>query len=128
MTKRQDRCFVSNEDKIYAYIQHEAELKNNNPLETLLRCCRSRKTSYPTGSTTQYYKVKQGDNLSSIARQYHISVEELKKWNKLNSNTVAYGKVLTIITTETNTNTAVASAENKINKIEKIKRKLKKIL
>ena len=118
--------FVSNEDKIYAYIQHEAELKNNNPFRNAATAVAVvEKPSYPTGSTTQYYKVKQGDNLSSIARQYHISVEELKKWNKLNSNTVAYGKVLTIITTETNTNTAVASAENKINKIEKIKKEVK---
>lgn len=118
--------FVSNEDKIYAYIQHEAELKNNNPFKnTATAVAVVEKPSYPTGSTTQYYKVKQGDNLSSIARQYHISIEELKKWNKLNSNTVAYGKVLTIITTETNTNTAVASVENKINKIEKIKKEVK---
>ena len=118
--------FVSNEDKIYAYIQHESELKNNNPFKnTTTAVAAVEKPSYPTGSTTQYYKVKQGDNLSSIAKQYNISIEELKKWNKLSSNTVAYGKVLTIISTEINNNTAVASAENKINKIEKLKKEVK---
>lgn len=118
--------FVSNEDKIYAYIQHESELKNSNPFKnTTTAVAAVEKPSYPTGSTTQYYKVKQGDNLSSIAKQYNISIEELKKWNKLSSNTVAYGKVLTIISTEINNNTAVASAENKINKIEKLKKEVK---
>lgn len=118
--------FVSNEDKIYTYIQHESELKNNNPFKnTTTAVAAVEKPSYPTGSTTQYYKVKQGDNLSSIAKQYNISIEELKKWNKLSSNTVAYGKVLTIISTEINNNTAVASAENKINKIEKLKKEVK---
>ncbi|WP_140485479.1 LysM peptidoglycan-binding domain-containing protein [Flavobacterium sp. GSA192] len=118
--------FVSNEDKIYAYIQHESELKNNNPFKnTTTAVAAVEKPSYPTGSTTHYYKVKQGDNLSSIAKQYNISIEELKKWNKLSSNTVAYGKVLTIISTEINNNTAVASAENKINKIEKLKKEVK---
>jgi membrane-bound lytic murein transglycosylase D len=122
--------FVSNEDKIYAYIQHESELKNNNPFiknaTTTAVAAAVEKPSYPAGSTTQYYKVKQGDNLSSIASQYNVSIDELKKWNKLKSNSVSYGKILTIISTETNTNTAVALAETKINKIEKVKREVKK--
>ena len=35
-----------------------------------------------------YYYVKNGDNLSKIAAKYHLSVAELKKMNKLSSNSV----------------------------------------
>ena len=35
-----------------------------------------------------YYYVKSGDNLSKIAAKYHLSVAELKKMNKLSSNSV----------------------------------------
>lgn len=33
-----------------------------------------------------YHKIKQGETLSSIARKYHISVNQLKKWNNLKSD------------------------------------------
>ncbi|RVT79896.1 LysM peptidoglycan-binding domain-containing protein [Flavobacterium sufflavum] len=119
--------FVSNEDKIYAYVQHELDTKNNSPFKNAATAVATvEKPSYSSGSTTQYYKVKQGDNLSSIASQYNVSIEELKKWNKLNSNSVSYGKVLTIIASETNTNNTVASIETKTTKVEKIKKEVKK--
>ena len=35
-----------------------------------------------------YYYVKSGDNLAKIAAKYHLSVAELKKMNKLSSNSV----------------------------------------
>lgn len=35
-----------------------------------------------------YYYVKSGDNLAKIAAKYNLSVAELKKMNKLNSNSV----------------------------------------
>lgn len=117
--------FVSNEEKIYAYVQREQELKNNNPFKNNTTAVASiEKPSYPIGSTTQYYKVKQGDNLSAIASKYNVDVNDLKKWNKLNGNSISYGKVLTIIAPETNT--AVASVETKTNKVEKIKKEAKK--
>lgn len=117
--------FVSNEDKIYAYVQRELELKNNNPYKnaTTTAVASVEKPAYPIGSTTQYYKVKQGDNLSSIASKYNVDVNDLKKWNKLNNNSISYGKVLTIIATENNT--AVASVDSKINKIDKTKKEVK---
>jgi len=49
---------------------------------------------------TSYYKVKRGDNLSAIANKYGVSVSEIKKWNRLKSNSVASGKSLKIISSE----------------------------
>jgi len=51
-------------------------------------------------TTTKKYKVKRGDNLSSIANKYSVTVAEIKEWNNLKKNSVASGKVLKIQTTE----------------------------
>ena len=51
-------------------------------------------------TTTKKYKVKRGDNLSSIANKYSVTVAEIKEWNNLKKNSVASGKVLKIKTTE----------------------------
>lgn len=111
--------FVSNEDKIYAYIQHESEVKNTSPYKSTTTAVASvEKPTYPIGSVTQYYKVKQGDNLSSIANQYNVDITDLKKWNKLSNNSISYGKILTIIAPEKNNSVALA-------KTEKIKKEVK---
>jgi membrane-bound lytic murein transglycosylase D len=50
--------------------------------------------------TTKNYKVKNGDNLGSIAAKYDVSVSDIKKWNKLKKNAISSGKILKIMTTE----------------------------
>src|SRR5688572_18937662 len=42
------------------------------------------------------YRVKPGDTLSAIARQFDTTVTDLKKWNSLTTNTIAVGDRLTI--------------------------------
>ncbi|MCQ9294356.1 LysM peptidoglycan-binding domain-containing protein [Staphylococcus cohnii] len=44
-----------------------------------------------TGST---YKVSKGDTLYSISRRSGVSIDNIKKWNKLTSNTLSVGQVL----------------------------------
>lgn len=41
-----------------------------------------------TASATQYHYVKSGENLAMIAGKYGCSVNDLKYWNNLNSNTI----------------------------------------
>lgn len=131
LPKEKIGLFVSNEDKIYAYIQHEAELKNNNPYfknitpNTAIAAAPVEKIVFPKGSTTQYYKVKKGDNLSAIAAKYNVDINDLKKWNRLSSNSLSYGKVLTIITSEKDNTTAIATVDNKNSKVEKAKKEIK---
>jgi LysM repeat protein len=45
---------------------------------------------------TMIYKVKNGDNLSIIAAKFDISVNDLKKWNKLKDNNLSVGETLLI--------------------------------
>lgn len=52
----------------------------------------------PTGAPSNYYTVKKGDTLYSIARSYGISVDSLKKVNNLISNTLQIGDTLMIPT------------------------------
>lgn len=55
----------------------------------------------PAGSGGNYYTVKAGDTLYGIARNYGISVDELKAANNLTSNTLTIGEVLIIPEVET---------------------------
>ncbi|ERJ13133.1 stage II sporulation protein D [Haloplasma contractile] len=55
-----------------------------------------------------FYRVKQGDSLWNISRQFNISPEQLKDANDLNSNSLMPGQTLIIPTTsESNTETYV---------------------
>ena len=47
-------------------------------------------------STVKTHTVKKGETLSSIAKRYGCTVNDLKKWNGLKSNTVVVGKKLKI--------------------------------
>ena len=40
--------------------------------------------------------VKSGETLSSIARKYHVSVSQLKRWNNLTSDRLSIGQRLTV--------------------------------
>lgn len=44
----------------------------------------------------QKYKVKQGDNLHKISRQFNISIDQLKELNRLKHNRVYVGQVLLV--------------------------------
>lgn len=43
-----------------------------------------------------YYTVKLGDNLTKIAKEYHVSVSDLMQWNNLDSDLIFEGQKLTI--------------------------------
>ena len=53
------------------------------------------KTSTPTPQV-KTHTVKKGETLSSIARKYGCTVNDIKKWNGLKSNTVKVGQKLKI--------------------------------
>ena len=53
-------------------------------------------TSKNTKSTVKTHTVKKGETLSSISRKYGCTVNDLKKWNGLKSNTVKVGQKLKI--------------------------------
>jgi len=95
--------FTSNEDKIYAYVQHKSD-QREKPYSREREAYASKDTvkegnSYVV-SRTKYHKVRRGDNLSEIAERYDVSIAEIKRWNRLRSNTISLGAKLKIITSE----------------------------
>jgi membrane-bound lytic murein transglycosylase D len=103
LPKEKIAVFASNEDKIYAYVQRDMDFRER-PFQVTKAIVMNDTLNYSiqriTLPKTKYYTVKRGDNLAEIADKYNVSIVDLKKWNKLKSNTVARGKSLKIITNE----------------------------
>lgn len=53
--------------------------------------------SSPSGNTANvFYRVKKGDNLSTIARRHGVTVAQIKAWNGMRSNRINIGKQLVV--------------------------------
>lgn len=96
--------FTSNEDKIYAYVQHELD-QRERPFNARFQQAWASRDSLSSGESysvtrTKYHKVRRGDNLSEIADRYDVAVSDIKRWNKLKSNKAPLGRNLKIVTTE----------------------------
>jgi membrane-bound lytic murein transglycosylase D len=50
----------------------------------------------PAAATKLTYRVKSGDTLTGIARQFDTTVSDIKRWNSLTSNRIDVGDRLTI--------------------------------
>jgi len=111
--------FVNNEDKIYDYVAYQSQHKGL-PKQLALKVTPKGKAKLDNAvatTETQYYKVRKGDNLGSIADKYDVSILELKKWNNLKGNALALGKTLKI--KSNNDSIAKAPKEVKVPEIDK---------
>jgi membrane-bound lytic murein transglycosylase D len=114
--------FTSNESKIYAYVEKEANLREK-PFQ-IVRPIVSQDSVNTFQKLAQakvrYYRVKRNDNLSTIAQKYDVTVADLKRWNNIRGNKVAYGKNLKINGLEADQNpTAIAKVELDKKEIQK---------
>ncbi len=101
--------FTSNEDRIYAYVQHEAN-KRERPYERIAVVRQKDTTNGAIANKeisvgTKFHKVRRGDNLNEIATKYNISVADLKSWNNLTSDRAPRGKILRLIPSDNIANT-----------------------
>ncbi len=123
LPKEKIAVFTSNEEKVYAYVQHDFELKekpfrySNSNLNTTAIASKG-SSSEPiekvATSRTKYYKVQRGDNLNDIASKYDVDVADLKKWNNLRSNSIAYGRSLKIIIGDNNAESKKEPAKEEV--------------
>ncbi|RLA75841.1 MAG: hypothetical protein DRG30_04145 [Epsilonproteobacteria bacterium] len=73
------------------------------------------------------YKVKRGDLLYTIAKKHHITVDELKKVNKIKSDKyLKYGQILDIPVTSKKAKPKLKIAKTKVKKKTKIAKVTKK--
>lgn len=85
----QPQILVLPAGRIKTYLQNENHLYANS-------LSRSRIPSLKTQPQKYVYVVKQGDFLHKIAMQNGCSLEDLRKWNNLKSDSVAIGQYLVI--------------------------------
>ncbi len=71
--------FVMNEDKIYNAVKVDSVL-----------------AAMTVQQIQKYHTVKKGEHINTIAKKYKVSVDEIRKWNNLASNTLRTGQKLTI--------------------------------
>jgi membrane-bound lytic murein transglycosylase D len=49
-----------------------------------------------SGSHPQFYTIKRGDTLVTVADRFNVSVEDLRKWNRLKAGAVSLGRRLQV--------------------------------
>lgn len=76
--------YVQLEDSIYSYVSRTEKTREvvEEKVETV--------------SDSFVHTVKKGESLGSIARKYHVTVSNIKKWNRLKRETIHVGQKLTI--------------------------------
>lgn len=102
--------FTSNEEKIYAYVNHEGA-KRERPYSSIQQALAQKDTTrfskdtdqdgFVTKTRTRYHKVRRGDSLGEISNKYGVSIASIKKWNGLRKSVAPLGRNLKIVTTET---------------------------
>lgn len=86
--------FISQEEQIYK--DREQFLAHRKVVEPASENVNSSTITSGKSVTKVRYKVRRGDNLSSIASKYKVSVNQIKKWNGLKSNRLNVGQVLAV--------------------------------
>ena len=84
--------FVEHEDSVYTY--KEKEFFSPATITNI----REGNASGGGGGGRISYKVKKGDYLGRIASRYHVSINQIKRWNNLRSNNLRVGQTLYIYT------------------------------
>lgn len=118
--------FTSNEDKIYAYVDHEAARRERPFYQYTQQRDSARLASRRDSTSTktevadlQYHTVRRGETLGKISQRYGVSITQLKKWNRLRSNSAPLGRKLRIYSEAREDNTAVAATVPQSEKNDK---------
>lgn len=78
--------YIEKKDAIYAY--NTKDLLTHRKVAGL--------DVIETKATIRTHRVRRGETLNSIAQKYGITVNQLKKWNGLKSNSISVGRQLTV--------------------------------
>ena len=79
-----------------AIIDRIIPLKDRATDDTYSRYLTSFDISKSFTSTKEIYRVKKGDYLYRISKNYNVTVDEIKSWNKLSSDLLSIGQKLVI--------------------------------
>lgn len=115
--------FASNEDKIYAYVDHEA-MKRERPFYQYAQQRDSARLAARDSSAvrndlagkTKFHTVRRGESLGKISQRYGVTIAQLKIWNKLKSSTAPLGRKLRIYGVEKDDSAVAANTPEKAEK------------
>ena len=97
LPKNKMGLFVSNEEKIYAYLEYLDTYKEKTKTDFIPS---TKDSAYvdteKVERKTQFHTIKSGESLGKIADKYNVTITELKKWNHIKGNTIQAGKKLKI--------------------------------
>ncbi|MBQ7191697.1 MAG: transglycosylase SLT domain-containing protein [Paludibacteraceae bacterium] len=85
--------FIDRQDTITSH--RSKELLENRRAEIDMLHKQGLNGGYTLNGVT-YYKIKNGDTLGGIAKRFHVSVKQLRKWNNLKNDNIRAGKTLRI--------------------------------
>lgn len=102
LPKNKMGLLVSNEEKVYAYLNHLETYKEKSftdiavstNKDSLNVVAEERKPKFER--KTQYHTIKSGESLGKIADKYNVSITNLKSWNNIKGSTIQSGKKLKI--------------------------------
>ncbi|WP_130734855.1 lytic transglycosylase domain-containing protein [Flavobacterium sp. J27] len=107
--------FVSNEDKMYAYVDYLDSFREKTILPDV--------NEEVIVSSTKYHKIRSGESLGLIASKYNVTITQLKKWNNLRGNSIQAGKNLKIFTSEKVVSKSYSNSSNATsNQVYKVKK------
>ena len=89
--------FIDSQDTIYAH--RSAELFKNRRTVSVANTrstARSSKGKSSSQGDVTYHRIRNGETLSTIARKYGVTVNQIKSWNGLRSTRINAGKRLKI--------------------------------
>ncbi|OYU79848.1 MAG: lytic transglycosylase [Flavobacterium sp. BFFFF1] len=84
---RKLRIVVSENEAIAANVKKETKLAAAKEEKTVAASQREPKAAEST-ETPEFYTVQKGDNLSTIAKKYGVTIAELKDWNNMEDTNV----------------------------------------
>ena len=106
LPKNKMGLFVSNEEKIYAYLNYLETYKEKTKSEFIASTSKDSISSISVDSAyvskpkferkTQFHTIKSGESLGKIADKYNVSITEIKNWNNIKGNTIQAGKKIKI--------------------------------
>lgn len=106
--------FVSNEEKVYAYVDFLDTFKEKTILPDANEVLVNR---------TKYHKIRSGESLGLIADKYNVTISQLKNWNNLRGNSIQAGKSLKILSSErVASKSHTNSSNNASNQVYRVKK------
>ena len=101
LPSQQIYCYIMSEDSIYGF--DTKKYKQRTVVQPLMEQVASDENgayTYEKRTVTKTHRVKKGENISKIAKQYGTTVNAIKRDNKLKSNSLTAGQKLKIKVTE----------------------------